>query len=595
MLGRPVLGRLGAATAPVLLVAVALVVALSRMSDADDVGAPPDATPRAAPTQPSAGSAEDGAPPVARPPAPSKSGPEHPPVASTPVPGGGPHSPVPPSWVAPPIVADVSPVHPGFYDFRDDALLVGGTSMVVHTLPTEVTDPPGSIADPPPPPVVASNLDVDEVDAYSAVVEFTTDQDVAGVVGFGHDDPVNFASDEAGREPGREHRIELLGLVPDTDYTVQVLSHTADDKPELRFTTGSRPLAPEADVDDGTLVLDGRPFFPVTAYGACSPTLGNLLHAGVNVFQWEHSCGSADADLLGSIDSLADRAYWTVPWDNRKLASDGLIGFTQPDEPDGLGLSPETLPDIDEPGRVSFLTLTQHFAPGTGEFPWQYPGYYTALMDKADVLGVDFYPLQSLCSPEKLALNHDVQAALVDIADGKPTLQWLEAAEMKCPGRRDAAITPETLRAEMLLAIAGGANGLGIFPARLDASAASAVRDTLDVIEEAWPMLLTPRIPVEIGGEGAPLVRASTRRNAGGTTLVVVNASTTQSASVELRLEDVTSEQRFASIDDPLEVASEDDVLRLELEPLEAHILVAAPDPAASTSTDDEDDGGEDE
>jgi hypothetical protein len=480
-------------------------------------------------------------------------------------------------------VEDLSPVYPGFYDYREDALLVGGTSTVEVTLPTEVTDPPGSIVDPPPPPVVATDLEAAEVGAYWAVVEFTTDQDVAGVIGFGHDEPVNFASDAV----GRDHRIELLGLLPETDYTVRVLSHSGDDKPELELTTEPRPLEPEAGVEDGTVVLDGHPFFPVTAYGACSPTVGNLLEAGVNVFQWEHSCGSADSDVLASIDSLADRAYWTVPWDNRKLASEGLIGYTQPDEPDGLGLSPSSLPDIDEPGRVSFLTLTQHFAPGTGEFPWQQPGYYEEFAQKADVLGVDFYPLQSLCSPEKLALNHDVQTALVDLADGKPTLQWIEAAEMKCPGRPDAAITPETLRAEMLLAIAGGANGLGIFPARLDSSAAFAVRSTLDLIDEAWPMLLTPRIPVEIGGDGAPLARASARTNAGGTTLVVVNASTTQSASVELRLDGIAAEQRFVSIDDSLELAPDEGVLRLGLDPLEAHILVAAPVALGATEDDD--------
>ena len=97
---------------------------------------------------------------------------------------------------------------------------------------------------------------------------------------------------------------------------------------------------------------------------------------------------------------------------------DGLIGYTQPDEPDGLGLDPSGLSDIEEPGWVTFLTLTQHFAPGTGEFPWQYPGYYEGLAQKADVLGVDFYPLQSLCSPEKLALNHDVQVELVKLAEG---------------------------------------------------------------------------------------------------------------------------------------------------------------------------------
>ena len=502
-------------------------------------------------------------------------------------PGLGPQAPVHPAWVPPAIVGDFGPAaNPGFYDFREDALLVGGTSMVEHTLPSEVTDPPGSIVDPPPPPVVADDLEVEEVGAYSAIVRFTTDQDVAGAVGFGYDEPVDFASDSA----GREHRIELLGLVPDTEYVVEVLSHTGDDKPELSFETESRPFAPEASVEDGKVELDGKPFFPVTAYGACPPTVDNLLDAGVNVFQWEHSCGAGERHLLESIDSLEDRAYWTVPWGERKLASDGLIGYTQPDEPDGLGLEPTALPDIEEPGRVTFLTLTQHFAPGTGEFPWQYPGYYEGLAEKADVLGVDFYPLQSLCSPEKLALNHDVQVALLELAEGKPTLQWIEAAEMKCPERLDAAITAETLRAEMLLAMAGGANGLGIFPSRLDLSAAFAIRSTLDLIEQAWPMLLTPRLPVEIDGEGAPLVRASARESGGGTTLVVVNASTTQSASVELRLDGLTDERQFVSIDDSLELVPEDGVLHLELDPLEAHILVAAPGtPPEPADTEDDD------
>jgi hypothetical protein len=74
---------------------------------------------------------------------------------------------------------------------------------------------------------------------------------------------------------------------------------------------------------------------------------------------------------------------------------------------------------------------------------------------------------------------------------------------------------------------------------------------------------------------------------------VVVNASTSQSASVELRLDGVTPEQRFVSIDDSLEVTPEDGVLRLELDPLEAHILVAAPDPLAQPAGEG-DDGDED-
>jgi hypothetical protein len=59
--------------------------------------------------------------------------------------------------------------------------------------------------------------------------------------------------------------------------------------------------------------------------------------------------------------------------------------------------------------------------------------------------------------------------------------------------------------------------------------------------------------------------------------IVVTNASLTQSASVELRLEGLEDAQRFRSIDGSLEVTPEDGALHLQLEPLEAHILVAGP------------------
>lgn len=565
--------RLSAASAVALLVAAAFVLAYLRLAG----GVSSDSRSSEAATQPSPRPSS----PVPEPTSsasPRGWGSPLPTHASLPATNGARRSSRPAFVPFRPSPLEIGVVLPSWYeqlyDVRgpEDALVVGAP-LGPQTLPSEVTDPPGSLGDPLPPPVVADELDIDDVGPYAAVVRFTTDRDVAGVVGFGWDDPVNFASDGL----GREHRIELSGLVPDTEYVVQVLSHTGEDKPDISFSTEPRPLTPEASIEDGRVELDGQPFFPVTAYGACPATIENLLDAGVNVFQWEHSCGSDEDDLLRSVAALEDRAYWTVPWADRKLGTDGLIGYTQPDEPDGLGLSPSELPHIDEPGKVTFLTLTQHFAPGTGEFPWQHPGYYEGFVPKADVLGVDFYPLQGLCSPEKLALNNDVQVELVRLAGGKPTLQWIEAAEMNCPGRADAAITAETLRAEMLLAIAGGANGLGIFPARLRSSAAFAVRSTLDLIEQAWPMLMAPRVPVEIGGEGAPLVRASARTIGGGTMIVVVNASLGQSAAVELELEGVDVEQQFISVDDRLEVMMDEGVLRLELEPLEAHILVALP------------------
>lgn len=445
-----------------------------------------------------------------------------------------------------------------------------GPDVSAEEGPTEAPPPPEA----PLPPVVASDLRVEEVGPFSAAVRFTTNRDVTGVVGFGWGGPVSYASGAV----ASDHRIELEGLVPNRQYVVAVASHAGDGRPQVSFSTPSRPLTPSASIADGRVELDGHPFFPVTTYGACGWTLENLLTAGVNVFKWEHSCGREPGPdgLLDSIRSLANRAYWTVPVADRSLASDGMIGFTQIDEPDALGLSPLFLPDVAEPGKVTFLTLTQHFALGTGALPWQSPGYYEGFIPKADVLGVDFYPLQGLCQPEKLALNHDVQAELVRLSGGKPTLQWIEAASMNCPERSDAAITAETIRVEMMLAVAGGANGLGVFPARLDQPTALAFRTTLDTIEQAWPMLLTPRVAVNLGGDGGPLVRASARLSGGATMLVVANADRTHRAPVDITVDGLDG-RRLVSIDRPLEVTATDDVVHLELAPLESHILVAEP------------------
>ena len=456
----------GAATASVLLFATALAFALARTDGPSEeprsagTGRAPTHFAPARPTLPSApsrgtivGESTDERMPEARVPQAPRA-----PVAQT-----EPHKEVP----------DLGAPYADIYDVRasEDALLVGAGSATPQVLPPEVSDPPESLVDPPPPPVVADDLEVEDIRPYSAVVSFTTDQDVAGVVGFGRKGATNFASGAI----GREHRIELVGLVPDTDYVVQVVSHTGQDRPEGSFATDERPAHARGEhrgrdrparrpaVLPGDLHTERVPRSSRT----CS-TPASTCSAGIT----PAAPRSATSSRASSRSTTARSGR--VPWADRDLADDGMIGFTQPDEPDGLGLDPSTLPDIDEPGKVTFLTLTQHFAPGTGDLPWQYPGYYEGFVPKADVLGVDFYPLQGLCSPEKLALNHDVQVELVRLARGKPTFQWIETAEMNCPGRADAAITAETLRAEMLLAIAGGANGLGVFPARLDASAAFA-------------------------------------------------------------------------------------------------------------------------
>jgi len=72
---------------------------------------------------------------------------------------------------------------------------------------------------------------------------------------------------------------------------------------------------------------------------------------------------------------------------------------------------------------------------------------YPELVARADVVGFDLYPLQELCRPELLPWVYDAQAELRRLAPGKPTFQWIEEREMKCPQPEDA-VTPATIRVE---------------------------------------------------------------------------------------------------------------------------------------------------
>src|SRR5205085_9108336 len=91
-------------------------------------------------------------------------------------------------------------------------------------------------------------------------------------------------------------------------------------------------------------------------------------------------------------------------------------------------------------------------------------GMYPGLVAKTDMVGFDLYPLQNWCRPEALPAVYDAQRELVALAAGKPTFQWIETGHMDCPDTPALAVTPQTLRAESWLAIAGGARGLGFFP-----------------------------------------------------------------------------------------------------------------------------------
>jgi hypothetical protein len=152
--------------------------------------------------------------------------------------------------------------------------------------------------------------------------------------------------------------------------------------------------------------------------------------------------------------------------DEPTVALPRVIGWHQPDEPDANGIDASSLAAPDpQSGRLTFLTVTAHFARDQRWLTTQHPAaWWRAYAQRADVLGFDLYPLSHLCRQPKLGIRSvfDEQRDLVRLAAGKPTFQWIEASAIDGTCGADP-VSPEALRAEVFLAIAGGANGIGYF------------------------------------------------------------------------------------------------------------------------------------
>jgi hypothetical protein len=215
----------------------------------------------------------------------------------------------------------------------------------------------------------------------------------------------------------------------------------------------------------GTLRLNGKPFFPILAWAQCAADVPDNLAVGVTVFMGD-SCN----DTAALSAAIAGRAY-LVPsvalrGDEPTAILPRIIGWHQADEPDANGIDAAALPAPDpQSGRLTFLTITAHFAKDQRWLTTQHPAaWWAAYARRADVLGFDLYPLSHLCRQPKLGIRSvfDEQRDLVRLAAGRPTFQWIEASAIDGTCGADP-VSPQALRAEVFLAIAGGANGIGYF------------------------------------------------------------------------------------------------------------------------------------
>jgi hypothetical protein len=249
----------------------------------------------------------------------------------------------------------------------------------------------------------------------------------------------------------------------------------------------------------------------------CPTYYPTSLGAGINLFLGVE-CTNTDEQF----NRLAGHAMSTVDAKTPGISGPGMVGWHLPDEADMSVRIPANLPKPQGQGRVTFLTVTDHFSMRAAPHE-SGREIYKEFFARADVVGFDTYPVEGRCKIEQIDNVYWMQREIVSLTGGKPTFQWIEAGPMEhC--RENVDPTPEVVRAETWLAIAGGARGIGYFPDWWVETIRSEVRLTNREILALAPALLSPVARANWSTESP--VRIAARRYNGATYVIAANSST---------------------------------------------------------------------
>jgi hypothetical protein len=281
------------------------------------------------------------------------------------------------------------------------------------------------------------------------------------------------------------------------------------------FRTGAMPTRAKARATPLGLKVNTRPFFPRMLFRQCPSAHPASIAAGINLFMGT-ACGTPQRTMA----SLAGKAL-LLPDVASRSDGPGVIGWHQLDEADVLVSKPDDLPLLppsSRTGRTTFLTLSNHVWSGAAQLPGArdlYPG----LISRAEVVGLDLYPLQSFCRKDLLAAVYAAQRELVVLARGKPTFQWIEVDPMGVCAGLDPS--PALVRAETWLAIAGGARAIGYFPENWRPAIRAEITRLNAEIRALAPALLGPETPVTVVAPSRVLAGGRTLN--GATYVIAVN------------------------------------------------------------------------
>ncbi len=453
-----------------------------------------------------------------------------------------------------------------------------------HAPPAELpgqatTDTRVSAETPPPPPepLALSDVRVIATSSSSVQIAFHSNLPAETRASYGIDTPAVWTAPEPSGT--LDHQATITGLAFSTTY--QVWLHAVDQWNQTQTVGMSVTTQPMGNRTTATtsadrILLDGEPFFPLAVWGQCSDGLNSSVADGINLFMGD-GCGGINQDRALAAH-VGGRAYSIVDADNAQVGGRGVIGWYFPDEWDAFLESDVTRADLapsipdGQPGKLSFLTLTNHFYSHAAPLP-QGKGMYPLLYSLADVVGFDLYPLQVWCKPafgDVLDAQHELSVA----TGGKPTFQWIEVAPMEHQCRENPALDPTaaTVRAETWLAIAGGADGIGYFPNRWRGAIGNEIGRTNREIQSLAPALLAPQVPAS---SDAPAVRVSARSLNGALYVIAVNTGY-DTAQAKISVDGIAGRSATV-VDDGAVVGSDDTGFSDTFGPLAAKVYVIPP------------------
>lgn len=366
-----------------------------------------------------------------------------------------------------------------------------------------------------------------------------------------------------------DHQATLSGLTFGRAYTVTLFASGSGEKAELTLdvTTPPLPAKVSASTDGGRLLLDGQPFFPLMVWGQCPAGYAPVLAAGIDLFG-----GNPCSGTQRQLDALGGSVLSAGAIEEGTGDGPGLIGWYYPDEADLKHFTGASLPSLPlAPGQVSFLTVTSHFYSGADP-PSEGRSIYPGLVERADVVGFDLYPLQDWCRTDRIAAVYQAQRELVQLAAGKPTFQWIESGGMLCDFP-PFSITPDTVRAESWLAIAGGAHGLGFFPG-WSQEVGQQVTLIGREVKALGPALLSPDAPVSVKPTGGPMIVAARGYN-GALYVIAVNPG---SGPIQAKIKAPGLDGRtLLVLDEYRTVQADGDTFSDDFPPLATHVYIAPP------------------